>query len=659
MSEQIVLATWGAIVGHTLGAPMQDLTAFRRLNFYEPIPTRMAQSDALDAWLVWSRHLRSGRSAPTVSQSALSHWNYHSRETGFGMSNVRRGLGSPISGAFANASPTGSQALGRAAYWGLAFRGRPDEAGAFAYYDASLDHAGDGVWLAVAFARVIAAAEPGWDLSTLTRMLASPLPQVSLFHRCLPTVLATAGDPEGPHAVRTSLPSLLAVPDLRHAAYTAAWIVTGLLHAKGDFGNAVRHTAGCGGASDQAGLVCGVLASLIYGGPSPEWRQPLGDTYVAGHGLHAMDPAPSISHFATEVAADAQQFGAPLVAPVMAVVEPAPAEPVTPEPIAEPELASAPAPQAPAEGEEPAPIVEVAPEPQPDMPEVIDVSRMMVGEALTKLLNEEPNFSVTELDGVQVTVQYLDDPVAIPGKPIRMQTSFRCTGNEEVVCEAALSAPEGWQVATRLTSFRLLPGEMTHFPIVVQPPATALAGHESLRLRLNTYEVLLPLAASQRWHVAGPFVNHDGMGFDKRFLAEDSQKMGDRFNGRSDLPVQWEVHHFPGTVFDLEPFFKTGPGVCYLYGIVRFARPGRYRMVLACGVGAKAYVDDALVVSYHDVHEPVPDAVPPYVGEFQTAGESRILLKILRNRPVLPAVSLYFLDEEGAVAVPEQFRPMP
>ena len=126
MSAHIRAATLGALAGATLGAPLRGRKGFRKLEFYEPIPSRMAQSEALEAWLVWSRHVRAEKSPQTISQSMVANWSYPIDESAFGLANASKGLGSPISGSFANPLPTGSQAIGRAIYWGLAFHGKPD-----------------------------------------------------------------------------------------------------------------------------------------------------------------------------------------------------------------------------------------------------------------------------------------------------------------------------------------------------------------------------------------------------------------------------------------------------------------------------------------------------------------------------------------------------
>lgn len=281
-----------------------------------------------------------------------------------------------------------------------------------------------------------------------------------------------------------------------------------------------------------------------------------------------------------------------------------------------------------------------------------------MGEHLRRLLMAEPNESLTRLDGFELAAQHLDPPVVFPDRSIRLSLRFANLGEQDLEMTATLNAPEGWRLATRLSSFRLKPGESASYASVAQPPLADPPPLTHLSLKLNRYELMVPLLGAQRWYAVGPFVNHEGLGFDRVFPCETKLSTSQVFNGRSELPVRWTETYFPGVVFDVEPLFRTGPGVVYLCARMKFTRPGQLKLVVATDVGCVAWADGNKLLWYHDVHAPVPRARPPYVGEFSTSGESILMVKVLRNRVPLGPLTLYLLADDGQLIEPEAFLPL-
>jgi hypothetical protein len=167
-----------------------------------------------------------------------------------------------------------------------------------------------------------------------------------------------------------------------------------------------------------------------------------------------------------------------------------------------------------------------------------------------------------------------------------------------------------------------------------------------------------PVFAPQLWYWVGPMANQEGTGFDREYPAEKNVKLGQVFNGRSNLPVEWTAVSLPGMQVDVEKMFGAGPGTIYLYARPHFAKPGLYRIVVASGVGAIVWIDGKKAFWYHDTHEPVPRAVPPYVGSFRSEGETTIMIKTFRNLAPVPPMTIYFLNEDGSLAVPSGFDPI-
>lgn len=624
-------AVTGAIVGGTLGAPLRGLNTFRKLNYYEPVPTRMAANTALDAWIVASEHRAAGGRPEGYCWKFPANHDYRIDETAFGLHNLSLGLSAPLSGAFENPLPNGSQAIGRAVIWGLLFPDDPDQSAEFAFHDASFDHAGEGVWAAMAIARMASVAKAGTSVSQLVKAATSILPPGSLSLKAVSSVLGSFNQGRELSDVYAQLPLHLDTRDALDASLNLAFVMIGLLYGEGDVTKSVLLVAGCGGASDQTGVAVGAIASAIAGETPGDLTQPLGDVFVAGHGLKRLSPPATWSEFEERIRFARHEIVAPA------------------EPELQPELpvSSDLAPDPGAEA-----MVDPAPEPQPLS---LDASPNLL-----KLASSTPDGAVAIVDHLVFKAQYVDSPVALPGKTVKVILSISNPEPTEREIELSATAPEGWELASKLTSFRLKQGESSSFPIVAQPSAgTVFATPVSVKIQFGTYQLSLPILPPQQWYWVGPFVNHEGTGFEKNYRCEDVQNTREVFNGRSDLPVSWALGSFPGVRFDLEAEFKRGAGVIYLYTKARFPEPGRYRIVCAASTGCIVWVNRQQLVKYHDVHTPIPRAIQPYVASFDATGPVEIMVKVLRNlKEVLPTV-IYFLAEDGSVVKPVEFYPMP
>lgn len=642
MSEAVRNAVWGAVVGVTLGAPLRARAAFSKLNFYEPVPARMASSEALDAWIVWARHLRGGKGAAGLGASMLAHWEYPVAESAFGLANLAQGFGSPLSGSLRNPLPSGANAVGRAAFWGLAFHGKPDEASHFAAYDAGLDHAGDGVVAAVAVARMISESWPERSETDLVRAASSVLRSSPALKAVRDKVVEDVSAGKPPAVTANALPQVAGTLDPLDARLAFGAVLLGLLHGRADFGRALLVCAGCGWAADQACLALGAVQALRINGAPDEWRAPLGTLYVAGHGLRQLEPPESIDDFCAIVGAAADEH---------AWQRPTGLEEATP-----PQDAGTEEQVDRMDGEGPRPeeipaAADPGPAVAPSLPPVGEAN-----EALLKRLAAEPNASSIELEGVQVAVQYVDPPVAKPGQTLKLVFEFTNVGEEDKTLGCSLAAPDGWQVATRLSSFRLRAGESSSFPAVLQPGPDSALG--PIELHVNRFSLRLPILSPQRWYVVGPMANHDGQGFERGFPAESKHRLSDIFNGRSELPVRWTEEPSLGVSFDVEPVFKNAPGVIYLWGRFSFPESRQAKLVAAASTGVVVWVDGKRVVSYHDEHEPVPRAKAPYAAGVQLGGDTVILVKVVRNKTPLQPLVLYALGDDGRLLLPNASMPM-
>lgn len=660
MDDQLRSAILGAIIGNTLGAPLRGRTDYHKLNFYEPIPLRMSASEALDAWIVWSNHLGRGLPPELLSRSLHDGWIYRTQETAFGLANMDRGLTAPLSGRFQNPIGNGSQAFGRAVFWGLVFSGLPDRAAEFAYYDASIDHSGDSVACSVALAFAVATASPGVAPTQLVRAASAGLPLDSPALRLVTLAVRSATNGDGPQAARDAILDAIDHQDAYDASLNFGYILIGLLQGGGDFSNSVKIVASMGGASDQNAMVVGAMlgsTAKVEG----DWLEPIGQDYISGHGLRGIDPPETIDEFIAAI--ERVKVASPISAETAA---PVPTEPLPEAPKDDLDVAAA---QAPVEPEVPAEDLEkAAVEAPPDLDAPAVENPSDAGPAAPKsqfptnvrgLILSQANICATTAGGATIKIEFVDGPTAYPGKNSQLVLTFVNDGAEEITFDPRLEAPAGWSTAHKLASFRLRAGESSNFPVVVQPPKDAEGPSVSqVRLSLGKEVITIPFVSAQRWYTVGPFENIEGTGFDKAYRPMDVQTLTEVFNGRSNQPVRWIEGQWPGVLFDLEPQFKTGPGTLFLWGKLTFANPGKLKMVCAASTGVIAYVDRQKLIWYQDTHRPVPRAILPYSAEIDTTGEITLLLKVLRNKePLLPLV-LYFIAEDGSIVTPQSFGTM-
>ena len=301
MSELTKLAAQAAIAGWTLGSPRTGRTEFARLNGFDPIPVRMVSSHPLDAWIAWNRHLELKRLPQFLARTVDENLRLTTEESAYGYLNILQGFTSPLSGAHANPRPTASEAILRAAFWGLAWHGNADKAAEYAYYDASLDHTDDGVWIPVAVASAIATATPTASLMDVYEAFTNALPPASKLHKALTDLQRTVGNPEGPREFRRRAQNLIGSPDNYDAAYSGAYILLGLLNSQNDPGRGMLITAGCGAAADHNTAVVGIILTLLSENLAQEWLTPIGKEYLSGFSLRNLQVPASIEDWATMV----------------------------------------------------------------------------------------------------------------------------------------------------------------------------------------------------------------------------------------------------------------------------------------------------------------------------------------------------------------------
>jgi len=650
-------AVLAAIAGATLGAPRVGRNQYQKMNGYEPIPARMAPHPLLDSWIVWAKAVAEERTASQLGQILLENLDDQSDETAFGMMNLRRGFGSPISGAMDNPLPSGARGLLRSLFWGLTCPGFPDRATTNAYYDASIDHAGDGVWIPAAFSYALAISWPGMTAPEFWEAVSSALPKQSDLHRAGPYLMAHIGHPEGPQEFANQFSNRFSDLDRNGVVATASFALLGLLHCNQNAQSAALITAGCGGQSDISTAVSCSCAAFLWAPLDANFLEPLGKDYIATHSLRHLTPPAKIHDFAAQIESLVQEAEAVIPEPLELIAmseEPAPEETTleveeaaaTPETHQEPGATET-------QTEEAAATNEPT---QPDEQVILAPSVPSFPTSLAKLLNREPDFCKFEIKGAEITAHYIDQPLgALPTR--KFQLLIKNTDTDQDF-KLAFSGPPSWQIAHRIDDCTIPIGTEVQFPAVIQPSQPPVLDPQ-LRLQINGLSVLIPFVKPQAYWILGPFVNIEGTGFTYVHPPEKVQskiQVWDApFSGRSDIGIRWADHFSSGTEFDIEHTYNQGAGVVYLYGHVQWNQPGAMRVLAHVAGGLKVWIDGVEVLSYHDATPKPLRLGGTSTADFTTHGESHILVKVARGNSPMPPLQLAFFDETGKVVFPAQF----
>ncbi len=291
----------GKNIGGTLGAPFECLRGVFDIDGYtqelggEPLP-----NDDLDLQLVWL-HAAEAYGSRVNAQILGEYWHWfvtpHWAEYGTGRNNMRAGLLPPLSGHFHNRFKDSCGAFILSEIWACLAPGHPDIAARYAFEDASVNHADEGLYAEVFCAAVESAAFVVADTDTLIDIGLSYIPQDCGVARGVRSVRQSFADGKSWKEARKQLlievpgsfgamgtPREAMEPDIPvgETGYDApsniGIIIIGWLYGRGDFGRSLCIAAGCGEDADCTAGTLGAILGIIQGGEAlpARWLEPLG-----------------------------------------------------------------------------------------------------------------------------------------------------------------------------------------------------------------------------------------------------------------------------------------------------------------------------------------------------------------------------------------------
>lgn len=170
----------GKNIGGTLGAPFECFRGVYDIDFFMQDVSSPVPNDDVDLQLVWLAAVE--HEGKNIDSHILAqYWeNYVSAvisEYGTGKNNYQMGILPPLSGHLRNENRESNGAWIRTEIWACLCAGNPALAANYAYYDACVDHSGEGIYAAVFTATVQAAAFFESDVYKLIEIGLSYLPE--------------------------------------------------------------------------------------------------------------------------------------------------------------------------------------------------------------------------------------------------------------------------------------------------------------------------------------------------------------------------------------------------------------------------------------------------------------------------------------------------
>ena len=416
MDEQLyrkkVLGCWlGKAVGGTLGAPVEGWDGPHHLEFYDPVPETMVPNDDLDLQVVWAMTI-AGNPRPVVNSRVLAEaWlknvGFPWDEYAVAIRNLKNGIYPPFSGSYDNWFVDGMGCAIRSEIWACLAPGDPERAAKFAYEDACVDHADDGIYAELFTTALESAAFVESDIRKLIDIALAKIPTDCRVARSVGIAIR---EYEAGHDFKTARNAVVEdSADLGwfQAPANVAFAVIGLLYGEGDFGRSLCFAVNCGDDTDCTGATVGAVLGIVKGrsGIPAEWIEPIGETIrtVAIDPFHAEAPA-DLDELTERVIRCAEETQT--VNPTL------------------PRLTDGPT----------------------TISEKLRAS-LLSGEQVERRLWHKSSFAFrTALPFGVVEVEYLDGLEAVPGETKKLRLSLRNPHIENKICYFDWNLPEGWLV---------------------------------------------------------------------------------------------------------------------------------------------------------------------------------------------------------------------
>jgi len=298
-----VMGCWlGKAVGGTLGQPYEGSAGPLALSYYDPVPTDMVPNDDLDLQVLWCCIL-AGMERPVVDRDVfargwLEHVDFPWDEYALAIRNLKQGIRPPWSGQYDNYFRDGLGAAIRSELWACLAPDDPERAARFAYEDACVDHAGDGIYAEQFWA---AAESRAFTVSDLDRLLdtgLSVIPGDCRLARAVADVRKLCAVETDPLKIRRHVLDNWGAENFTDTVMNTAFAVMALILGKGDFSKSICLAVNCGQDADCSTATAGAILGLIDPDSiDPKWLKPIGHKLILNDGIRGIRAPSTLEGF--------------------------------------------------------------------------------------------------------------------------------------------------------------------------------------------------------------------------------------------------------------------------------------------------------------------------------------------------------------------------
>jgi hypothetical protein len=493
---------------------------------------------------VWLRVLQTA--GPKVTDDDLiggwlRHISHAEGEYAHARANFRRGVNSPISGAYDNPFRESLGGLARAEMWGMLTPGDPEQAAWFARRDAMLDHAGAGIESAIWLAGMVSAGFVETDVARLIETGLRLIPEAGRVGRAVRDVFRWHGEHAHWGRTREMLLRSYGSDDLRDSVVAAGFVALALLQGRGDFARSVLSAASCGWSAAVTSGAVGAVIGVVLGERAlpADWRASLqADAEVSSSvvGVPRSLPRQWMGDQICEIGrmvVRSESGGRVQFAP-----EPAEAD------------ASLPAP---------------------------DASNLL------RQLAIGPYVTAHRRGPLRIQVDYDARPTIGYDLPRRLTVALSNMANRTLEAQARLAAPAGFVVAAAAESLTLPEGTMVSFVLTVTAPRGMAVISPS-----NPFT----LVGESLWYASGPYGS-----FDEAHSPENAALL----SGERSLETDgWRRLSVPEPAVNTIAGLEGEQGSYYLASDVRMPMAVRARLRIASNDGIRAWLNGGEVRYQHE-----------------------------------------------------------
>ena len=298
-----IMGCWaGKNIGGVLGGPDEGFRRINDISFYkQDLSGEPPANDDLDLQLIWLNACEKfGRkvNASILGEYWLTFTIPDWVEYGTGKANMRAGLRPPHSGYMENPYRNSCGCFIRSEIWACLFPGHPDEAVRFAYEDAIVDHAEEGMYGEVFCAAMESAAFVCSDKRELINIGLSYIPENCDVARAVKLAVSSYDEgvdwTEARKRIMTEVPGSFGVQSMKKrdiptdlpcseagndAANNIGLMIVGWMYGEEDFGKSLCIAVNCGEDTDCTAATLGAVIGIVAGAKNlPEkWTKPLGN----------------------------------------------------------------------------------------------------------------------------------------------------------------------------------------------------------------------------------------------------------------------------------------------------------------------------------------------------------------------------------------------